>query len=68
MESLVDAILEQYGMTWELDPYRIVDKRTGQVVQAGPQFDVTRPTLQQQRTTLDKRYESRFKRSDDYTK
>ncbi len=44
--SVVDAILQRYGMKWELNPYRIVNKY-GVVVQK-KMFDLRDETLKGQ--------------------
>jgi hypothetical protein len=51
---MVDSILARYGMTWLLDPYRIVNKN-GVIVQHGPHFDVTEQVLKKQENIQDKR-------------
>lgn len=59
--SIVDQLCEDYGFRWELNPYRIVDAKTGKVVQAGPSFDVMPECLSKMREKLDNQLNSRFK-------
>lgn len=55
MVSVADNILSDYGFTWELNPYRILDEK-GNVVQSGPHFDVRPEVLKAQRVRIDKKY------------
>ncbi|SRR5258708_36475291 len=40
--SVVCRVPGQAGLGWRLNPYRIVDLDTGNVVRKGPSFDLTR--------------------------
>lgn len=44
--SIVDDVLNRYGLRWELHPYRIViDSHPHLIVQAGPSFDLRESAL-----------------------
>jgi hypothetical protein len=67
MIVVIDDVLKMYGMGLNLYPYRIVDMRTGKVVQEGPTFDLRHDKLLALRKSFDVRQSNQFKRSDGET-
>lgn len=43
--SETDRLLNQYGLEWKMNPYRIVYTGTNTTAQKGPSFDLRRPCL-----------------------
>lgn len=62
MRSIGDDKLAKYGFRWEINPYRIVDIATSQIVQAGPHFDWTAHVLEEQRKAFDRKRANLFKK------